>query len=222
MEVNPYQNLPGLRSIQDAQTDDKKSLGQDEFLKLMTTQLSNQDPFEPMDNGEFLGQIAQFGTVNGINDLLASFESLSSSLQSSQALQASNLIGRDVLVNSDEAHLSAGGGIGGAVKLDSSVQNLVVNVYDQYDSLVGRIDMGEQPLGVAAFRWDGTTINGGTAGPGRYRLEVEAIRGGEAQAQSPMISAHVSSLVLGGVGQEMQVELENLGQVDFSQIYQIL
>jgi flagellar basal-body rod modification protein FlgD len=222
MEVNPYQNLPGLRSIQDAETTDSKSLGQDEFLKLMTTQLSHQDPFEPMDNGEFLGQIAQFGTVNGINDLLASFQDLSTNLQSSQALQASGLIGRQVLVNSDEGYLAANGNISGAVDLDSSAQNVAVNIYDAFDSLVGRVDLGEQLKGVVPFNWDGTTLAGQTAPPGHYRIEVEATRGGQTEAQSPLINAHVISLTLGGVGREMQVELENLGQVNFSDVNQIL
>ena len=60
-------------------------LGQDAFLKLMTTQLKNQDPFEPMDNGEFLSQIAQFGTVTGIDDLKETFGDFANSMKSNQA-----------------------------------------------------------------------------------------------------------------------------------------
>ena len=222
MEVNNYQNLPGLRSIQEAEDTDNKSLGQDEFLKLMTTQLGNQDPLEPMDNGEFLSQMAQFGTVNGINELLSSFEDLAANLQSSQALQASGLIGRQVLVNSDEAYLTSSSSISGAIDLESSAQNVAVNIYDAFDSLVGRVDLGEQAPGLVQFNWDGTTLAGQRAPSGHYRIEVEATRGNQTQAQSPMINANVISLTLGGVGREMQVELENLGQVNFSQVNQIL
>ena len=222
MEVNGYQNLPGLRSIQEAEDTDSSSLGQEEFLKLMTTQLGNQDPLEPMDNGEFLSQMAQFGTVNGINELLTSFEDLAANLQSSQALQASNLIGRRVLVNSDEGYLASNGNISGAVNLESSAQNVAVNIYDAFDSLVGRVELGEQPRGQVAFNWDGTTLAGQTAPRGYYRIEVEATRGSQTEAQSPLIHANVVSLTLGGVGKEMQVELENLGQVNFSQVNQIL
>ena len=68
-----------------------KSLGQDDFLNLMLTQLQNQDPTNPMDSSNFMSQIAQFSTVNGITDLNSSFASLSSSLQSNQALQASTM-----------------------------------------------------------------------------------------------------------------------------------
>ena len=222
MQVNPYENLPGLRSIQEAESKDPSSLGQDEFLKLMTTQLSNQDPFEPMDNGEFLGQIAQFGTVNGINELLTSFDSFASNVQSSQALQASNLIGRNVLVNNDQAYLPSGGSVSGAVELDSSADHVAVNIYDAYDSLIGRVDLGPQVPGLVPFNWNGATLSGQQATAGRYRIEVEATRGSSTEAMAPMVSANVVSLTLGGVGQEMQVELENLGQVGFSQVNKIL
>ena len=223
MEVNAYQNIPGLTSTQSS-TDkkDPNSLGQDEFLELMTTQLSNQDPFEPMDNGEFLGQIAQFGTVNGINDLLVSFEDLATNLQSSQALQASNLIGRQVLVNSDQAFLNNTGGFSGATELSTSANDVAVNIYDATDSLVGRVELGAQQSGLVQFNWDGTTLSGQRAPSGRYRVEVEATRAGETEIVSPMVNANVVSLTLGGVGREMQVELENLGQVGFSQVNQIL
>ena len=85
----------------------KSELGQEAFLKLMTTQLQNQDPFKPMDNGEFLSQIAQFGTVSGINDLQESFKSFSNSIVPNQSLQAAGLINRNVLVPSDNLVLDA-------------------------------------------------------------------------------------------------------------------
>lgn len=224
MEIDSYNTL-GLRSYRDAADeaiDDKESLGQDAFLELMTTQLSNQDPFEPMDNGDFLAQMAQFGTVNGVNELLASFQDLAANLQSSQALQASNLIGRNVLVNHDTAYLSAGSNVEAAAELESSAENVVVNIYDANDSLVNRVDLGAQSRGLIQFSWDGTNLDGQRVLPGQYRIEVEASRYGEAESVTPLVSASVSSLTLGGVGKEMQVELEHLGQVGFGQVVKIL
>jgi flagellar basal-body rod modification protein FlgD len=80
----------------------KTSLGQDEFLKLMTTQMTHQDPNNPMQNGEFLSQMAQFGTVSGIQDLQKSFATFAGSINSDQALQAASLVGRNVTVTSDQ------------------------------------------------------------------------------------------------------------------------
>jgi len=223
MEIGSYENIPGLRTIMDTQDDqkDRTELGQNEFLKLMTTQLSNQDPFQPMENGEFMGQIAQFGTVNGINDLLTSFQDLAANLQSSQALQASNLIGRQVLVNHDQGYLPQGGSLQGAVELGSSSSNVAVNVYDSTGSALGRVELGAQPAGLVQFAWDGTTFGGQRAPTGRYRIEVEATYGGSTEALTPQVIDQVHSLTLGGVGQEMLVELENLGTVSFNQVNQI-
>ncbi|HED33368.1 MAG TPA: flagellar hook assembly protein FlgD, partial [Gammaproteobacteria bacterium] len=157
MEISNYDNIPGLRSIVDSkENENNKELGQNDFLKLMTTQLSNQDPLEPMDNGEFMGQIAQFGAVDGINNLLASFNDLAANLQSSQALQASNIIGREVLVNHDQGYLPQGGVLQGAVELDSSSSNVAVNIYDATGEVLGRVDLGAQPAGLVQFNWDGT------------------------------------------------------------------
>ena len=223
MEVSGYENIPGLRSIMDKSDDqkDRTELGQNEFLQLMTTQLSNQDPFQPMENGEFMGQIAQFGTVNGINELLTSFQDLASNLQSSQALQASSLIGRQVLVNHNQGYLPNNGSLQGAVELDSSASDVAVNVYDSSGEVLGRVELGAQPAGLVQFAWDGTTFGGQRAPDGRYRIEVEARYGSRTESVTPQVVDQVHSLTLGGVGQEMLVELENLGTVSFNQVNQI-
>lgn len=222
MEINSFENIPGIRTNVDAAAEENRTeLGQDEFLELMTTQLSNQDPFEPMDNGEFMGQIAQFGAVDGINNLLTSFNDLSTNLQSSQALQASNIIGRQVLVNHDQGYLPQTGTLQGAVELDSSSSNVAVNIYDSTGEALGRVELGAQPTGLVQFNWDGTTFGGQRAPTGRYRIEVEATFGNTTEALTPQVVDQVHSLTLGGVGQEMLVELENLGTVGFNQVNQI-
>ena len=224
MEVNNYENLPGLRSIFDESAEQKKDnekLGQNEFLQLMTTQLSNQDPLAPMENGEFMGQIAQFGTVNGVNELLTSFQDLSANLQSSQALQASNIIGRQVLVNYNQGYLPESGSLLGAVELESSSSSVAVNVLDESGELLARVDLGAQQSGIVPFNWDGTMIDGQRALSGRYRIEVEATYGDTTESITPQVVDQVRSLTLGDVGREMLVELENLGTVSFNQVNQI-
>jgi len=223
MEVNAYESL-GLRTTQSVSKDleaERTELGQAQFMELMTTQLSNQDPFEPMDNGEFMGQIAQFGTVDGINNLLGSFNDLASNLQSSQALQASNIIGRQVLVNHDQGYLPQQGNLLGAVELESSSSNVAVNIYDASGEAIGRVDLGAQPKGLAQFAWDGVNFSGQRVPAGRYQIEVEATFGSSTEALTPQVVDQVRSLTLGGVGKDMQVELQNLGTVSFNQVNQI-
>src|SRR5262245_53832534 len=110
----------GLRSPADTAPVKRSELGQEDFLRLMITQFKNQDPFKPMENGEFLAQLAQFSTVKGLDDLNNSFGNLSSSVVSNQALQASSLLGRTVLVDGNMGNLDAGGQLSGAVELQSS------------------------------------------------------------------------------------------------------
>ena len=86
----------------------KDQLGQAEFLELMIAQLKNQDPFKAMDPSQFLGQLAQFGTVSGIQDMQAAFGTLSDAMRSSQVLDGATMVGRDVLVPSDDSHAAGG------------------------------------------------------------------------------------------------------------------
>src|SRR4026209_1422384 len=83
----------------------KDQLGQAEFLQLMLAQLKNQDPFKAMDPSQFLGQLAQFGTVTGIQDMQNAFTSLSDAMRASQVLDGASMVGRDVLVPSDTVTL---------------------------------------------------------------------------------------------------------------------
>jgi len=196
-------------------------LGQEDFLTLMTTQLRNQDPFKPMENGEFLGQLAQFGAVTGIENLQKAFEGLASSLTSNQALQAAGMVGREVLVAGNSAELVAGVPVTGAVELPNSVSSLSIGVYDQGGQLVRNIDMGFQPAGMAQFNWDGQAADGSAVPDGNYVIRAEANSGGTNEAYDVMLAKHVQSVTLPRSGVGLTLELAGLGQVDFSEIRQI-
>lgn len=217
-DISRLQNNTSAASSADPTT----KLGQDAFLKLMTTQLQNQDPFEPMDNGEFLSQIAQFGTVNGITDLKDSFGNFANDMQSNQALQAANIIGHGVLAETDTGLLYPNGIMQGAIELESYSSNVAVNVYDHSGALVNRIDLGEQFSGTVPFAWDGTTFGGAKAAPGEYQMQVEVVQGAQTTIYPTLLFGNVNSLALGNVGEEMQVDVQGLGQVPFSSISKIL
>jgi len=196
-------------------------LGQEDFLKLMTTQLRNQDPFEPMDNGEFMGQLAQFGTVSGIEELNVEFQNLSGALVSSQALQASSMLGRSVLVPANESVLTNGGSISGAVELSTSVTNMNITILDQSGQLIRNISLGSQSPGMATFSWDGLATDGSAVPPGRYEIRAEALSGGVNEAFEVLIADQVQSVSLPSGGQPLTLELTGLGTVEFSKIRQI-
>jgi flagellar basal-body rod modification protein FlgD len=201
----------------------KQSLGQDEFLKLMTTQMTHQDPTKPMENGDFLAQIAQFGTVSGIQDLQESFRSFAASISSDQALQASGLVGRYVSVPSAQGLLSVGGEIKGQMELTGSSPNVAVKIVNaQSGETVRTLNLGGQSSGAVPFVWDGYTENGVLANPGVYKLEASAIVGGANTALATQVYSKVDSVIMGNGQQGVSVNLEGLGAVDFNQIKKIL
>lgn len=200
---------------------DKQSLGQDAFLKLMLTQLKNQDPLKPLESSQFLSQLAQFSTVAGIQGLESSFKDLSGSLVSNQALQASALLGRSVLVNRSNGYLAAGGALVAAVDVPSSVNSVVVNITDGYGQLVQQVGLGAQGKGLAYFAWDGTLRDGTIAPPGVYSLSAQVGGGGAGTAAAVLVNARVESVTIGADQSGLTLSLEGLGDVAFSDVRQI-
>ena len=221
-QVNPT-TASGYDQLQRpaAEVKPQGDMGQDDFLTLMTTQLSNQDPFAPMENGEFLGQMAQFGTVSGIKELQASFGSLSSALQSNRALQASVMVGKEVLVVSDTAELSSENGLSGSVALPVGVDNLKVKILDEAGQLVEEINLGSHGAGQADFTWDGKRTQGGEATPGVYYLSAEAVANGQNEAFETLAVANVNSVTMNGAYADLTLNLSGLGEVALSQVRQI-
>lgn len=214
--TNPYTDLGlALPPASNARTE----LGQDAFLKLMTTQLQHQDPFKPMESGEFLGQIAQFSTVSGIQSLNESVSGLSGALTSNQTLQAAALVGRGVMVESDRAHLFGEGGLSGAADLPSS-GNLTVEISDAAGQVVRRIDLGTQPAGRAAFTWDGLDLSGQRLSPGSYGIRAQLESGGVTGSVATLATGLVNSVSLGAGG--LTLNLFGMDPVDLTAVREIL
>ncbi|PTU30605.1 flagellar hook assembly protein FlgD [Stenotrophobium rhamnosiphilum] len=196
-----------------------QTLTQNDFLKLMTSQLKNQDPLKPLDNSEFVSQMAQFSTVSGIQNLQNSFSTLASSLSSGQALQASSLVGHNVLTSSSKAVLSTGGKISLAVDAPAS-GNVIVNVTDSSGQLIRRIDLGAQASGLTQFQWDGIDNNGAAAPAGQYNFTATVGTGSQSQAATMLAAGKVNSVSLDSSG-ALNLSVDGIGSVAFSTIRQI-
>ncbi len=201
-------------------TNKATDLGLNTFLKLMVTQLNNQDPFKPMENGDFLGQIAQFGSVTGLEQLNQSFETLASSLTSGQALQAGSLVGREILAPVDSGYLLPGGSLRGQVNLEQSSPQVTLRVIDSVGQLVREMPMGSAPPGSLDFAWDGMDNLGNFAPPGRYTVRVEALQNDRGVDLQTKLFAKVESVNLNG-SNGLTLNLEGLGPMAFNNIQQI-
>lgn len=198
------------------------TLGGTDFLTLMLTQLKNQDPTSPVDSNEFLSQLASLSEVQGINQLNTSFSTLSSSLVSSQALQASSLLGHQALVASSTASLStAGGTVSGAVSVPQTSSQVVLNITNGAGVLVQSINLGAQSAGLANFTWNGQTSGGSAAPAGTYNLsaQVNGVSGGT--AITTLVGGTVDSVTMGSGSAGMTLNIAGLGSVPFSSVQQI-
>jgi flagellar basal-body rod modification protein FlgD len=197
-------------------------LGQQEFFELMVTQLRNQDPFKPLESGEFLGQIAQFSTVSGINDLKSTVSDLAATMYSNQALQASSLVGRTVMVPGSRAELPAAGNLRGAVELGSGVTELRVDIVDGAGRLARTLKLGPQAAGSVVFEWDGRTESGTPAAPGVYTVLATAGSADGNVALDTLMVNRVEGVRLGGASGGITLALGKLGDVDLRQVRQVM
>lgn len=179
------------------ETTGKQELKQDDFLSLLTKQLAQQDPFKPVSNDEMIAQMASFATVDGINKMNGQFENLNSSMTSNQALQASSLVGRDVLVPGAAGIKASGSGMPAMVKLPESVDNLIVRVENEFGQLVRTFEAGATPAGDARVEWDGNDDNGNAMPAGKYNVKASALVDGDSTEFPVSTYANVNSVLLG-------------------------
>jgi flagellar basal-body rod modification protein FlgD len=197
------------------------TLGGTNFLTLMLAQLKNQDPTSPVDSNQFLNQLASLSTVQGITQLNTSFGALSTSLVSSQALQASSLLGRQALVASTTANLAASGAVSGAIDVPQTTSQAVVNISDSSGALVRQINLGAQSTGLASFSWDGKLQDGSAAPAGQYTLSAQFAGATGATAASTYVNGTVQSVTMGAGQTGLTLNVSGLGSVPFSGVKQI-
>jgi flagellar basal-body rod modification protein FlgD len=190
-------------------------LGQGDFLKLMIAQMKNQDPTKPLDGQEYLGQLAQFSTLNSIQELQKSFDSLAQSLLSMQTAQATSMVGKQVLVEGDRGYYTTGGSLQGEISVPQGVSNLTAKIYSASGELVNTMNLGAQQAGQVGFTWGGS----GASGAGVYRVVAEGSVNGENQQFSTQMWNQVQSVALGQNGQTSNLQLAGgVGLVDMNSV----
>ena len=201
MVLNPTVTT-GLASASKAPVPPTPASGDSEqrFLKLLVTQLSNQDPLNPLDNAQLTSQLAQMSTVSGIEKLNTAFKSLLDQSGSSQVLQSAALIGRTVLVPGNELVSKKGVEVAFAVDLPAAAESVKVTVSNAAGTTVRSYDLGALPPGVKTLSWNGMGDNGEQLPEGSYTLHVAASGGGASVAASALTHATVTSVSQGATG----------------------
>lgn len=197
-------------------------LGRSEFMDLMLAQMKNQNPLEPQKNGEFIAQLAQFSSLEQMESVSSSVEQLAGEFRSTQALQASAMVGQSVLVPTSTGHLGGEGKMDGVVNVPASTSNLRLTVVDDTGEEVRKIDLGSAEAGQKTFEWDGKDGDGNAMPSGNYAIRAEASYPGGSQQLQTMVNANVDSVSLGqNGGQGVTLNLTGMGQVALSNVQQI-
>lgn len=205
-----------------AENNFNKDLGQDEFLEIMMAQLKHQDPMKPMENGEFLGQMAQFSTVSGIEEMQQSLDTMTSTFNSQQTLQSTQLVGHEVLVENNSMSLDTEGSTGGSFELDATSGNVKMDITDSSGKVVRQMSLGEFVSGRHDFSWDGLSDQGERMPPGNYNVSITA-SDGEAFTSATVLTPRVIDSVEFGSGSETTLNTRQgdvLSMADIRQIRQ--
>ena len=215
--LNAILDKLGVNKQEEATTKRRDQLGQADFLKLMTTQLQNQDPFAPMDNADFIAQMAQFSTVTGITDMGQTLKGMSDQLQEFRIATASNLLGHSVLVPGNLARPDENGEIHGVVDLPSSASMSNIRFTNEQGEILHQVDMGAQPRGLVGFSWleiPSEILEAGDA----IRVEAYADTGNGLEAVSPSVFADVLAATTGNGRDGVQLDIRDYGTISAAEV----
>lgn len=189
------------------------------FLTLLTTQLKNQDPLNPMDNAELTSQLAQISTVNGIEKLNASLQTLLTSLGDSQAMEAAALVNHGVLVPGSSMALGESGGIGG-FELAAASDETTVTIKDANGLVMRTLNLGELEAGIHPFVWDGKTDSGEQAATGNYTYSISTKSGTKTTDATALAYGLVQAVTRNSSG--LTLDVGTLGAFTMADVKQIL
>jgi flagellar basal-body rod modification protein FlgD len=191
----------------------------DRFLKLLVTQMKNQDPLNPLDNAQVTSQLAQINTVSGIEKLNSTLQNLSTSFMAGQSLQSAALIGRNVLTDSNRLAWN-GAPVTGAAELAQPADRMTVTIADAAGNAVRTMELGPQQAGTAQFQWDGLNDAGARMADGAYTFRIAAQRGDQPVTATPLGIGRVASVSFGNEG--LRVDVDGIGAIQLFQIKRIL
>lgn len=217
-QTNTEQIYSSLNTTRDTKTSVINE-AENRFLTLLTTQLKNQDPLNPLDNAQLTSQLAQISTVNGIEKLNATLQTLLSGMQDSQAMDAASLVNHGALVPGTTMTLGEKGAVGG-FELATAADEVSVNIKDANGLVVRTLSLGAQAAGIHPFVWDGKADSGAQAATGNYSYSISAKNGTTTSTPSALAYGLVQSVTRGSGG--LTLDVGTLGAFSMADVKQIL
>lgn len=221
--VNDIASAAAAAGIASAPTTKHKTandLDISDFLTLMTSQLQNQDPMKPLDSTAFVAQLAQFGTVSGVQSMQTSLSALSTALQSSQMLTGASLVGHSILASASTAQYG-GGSIKGQVTVPEGATRVTLTISDASGQAVRRIAV-DPTAGDREFTWDGKSDGGAQLPAGQYKIEVISTSGSTNESLPTYLDGTVRSVSLDASGTGLTVNTAELGAIGLGSVREII
>ncbi|MER2492620.1 flagellar hook assembly protein FlgD [Catenovulum sediminis] len=234
-------NLDSLRwntqqSNNETETE-RNTMKQEDFFSLLTTQLAAQDPTNPASNEEMISQMTSFTMAEGISDLGTKFDTFTSQFSqfldnnsvnqtSNKALQASSMVGRNVLVESNESALFQYGegayGMAGQLLFSGGMNDIKVNITDSAGKVLETLDLGAVTDGPVSYQWDGLDADGNQMPPGLYQVQATGIDPESGQRTEISNGAYSTvSSVRFGAGNALDMNLAGLGSFSMDDIIEV-
>lgn len=210
-------NSQNNRNTSTSKTEDQQT----RFLTLLTTQLKNQDPLNPMDNAQMTSQLAQISTVDGIERLNATLTAMMNTSSTQQALQAAALVGHGALVEGKNLALTESGAIGG-YDLVSGADRVKIEIKDGNGNIVRTVSLEDQDAGVQNFVWDGKDSDGKALEAGNYTFNVTAVQGNSDVKVTPLQFGYISGVVRNASTGDLGIDVGNFGRFSLDDLKQII
>jgi|UniRef100_UPI0035C99165 flagellar basal-body rod modification protein FlgD len=203
-----------------AATAKSSAIGTSDFLKLLTAQLQNQDPFSPTDNSQMVAQLAQITSTSGIADMGTTLKAIQDKLAGTSTADALSYVGKNILTAGSTAYGRTTGGLAGAVELGADATDVSVSISDANGQLLNTIDLGAQKAGDINYDWDGKTAAGADAGTGPFTVTATAKSGTAAVTASNLVWAPVAAVSVPATGSPM-LTVPGVGQVALTAVRQV-
>mgnify|MGYP003861069191 CR=1 FL=1 len=194
-----------------------RTLGQADFLSLMTAQMKNQDPFNPVDNTQMVAQMAQFSSVAGISEMNTTLKGLADKMAGSSTADALAYVGKTVLTEGSVAYGRTSGGLAGSIDLGGDATNVLVSITDAQGGTMKTMDLGAHSAGTVDYDWNGMNTDGENGGTGPFTISVTAYNGSANVAAKSLVWAPVESVSMPSGGSP-KLTVSGLGQIDPSAV----
>jgi len=218
---NPLESIRWQQEDYKVSEQNKGMLTQADFFALLTKELSNQDPTKPVDNNEMISQMTAFSTTDGVQKLNDQFLSFASSMTSSQALQASSLVGRSVLVEDNVFGTSEGELVKGKIVTDTPASSVNIYVENIAGEIIQTVPVGDIGAGGFTFTWDGQTSGGEAAKTGAYRFRIAGLVDGQASELQAMTFRKVDSVTLAGANGSILLNLNGGSSMALADVVEV-